>query len=244
MATGSDKIAETAAKLSMLGNTVKVTEENALMMHSVLDGKRYIMWVDGKGLKTSREYDAIRHLPDSPYYIVKYDKLHRIWNRKTAVYSAGYLHIKDFIRVNDSVFTAVATLKDGTKGIIDTEDNNVSPFQYHSIDTYKISGEVVRISRGYKTIKLYDKYGKYITASDKIGEDSIIVCSDWLLLENKTKEARYAILKLNGELVRINNAEFDLDYSSNIAIKDADDLTGQKYISRIAVEYKEVEEEI
>lgn len=200
-----NKISELIAKLTLLGNTVKLVEENSLIVTNNSTAKKTLIVRDDNKNIVSDEYDDIEHLTGTDYNLVRINNKYGIVTSTQNIKEvSNYAKLDRYALASNGVYNIVAKLDNGLYGVIDTEDREIIPFYHSKIDVYKIGNLIVYIGDSVDCKRVYKDNGKLYGVSNIIDVRDIIVCRNFIIVYNvrdKRHSTNYSIYDLDGNMI-------------------------------------------
>ena len=193
-------------KLLLLGNRVKRLSENRFIVTNNMTRKRRIAIGEGRRGFLSDEYDDIQPLEGSDYFLVRVDNAYG-FVYKTNKLNAGqtYESLEKAVMTSNGVYAAIAMLKEGLTGVVDTHDNVLIPFYHNKIDLFETKHGWVYVGHTWDHTKVYNDRGGIYKVTSIVGLRNLIIGYDKVCIfsNNSNYLSKAIISSLDGKVMKI-----------------------------------------
>ncbi len=193
-------------KLKVLGNQVQVINDSSVITIDNKSKKYRVIIQDEDSIIKSDEYDDIKNISNTDYYIVSEGQRCGVIHRTDKIiWGEIYKEIRDGIITSNNNCNITVRLSDNLQGVMDVNCNTIIPFYHSHIYLYKNKYGFIYLGNTLDAIKIYNDRGIEFGVSKFIGTKGVILCSDCVIIYEQNKIIKhgtdYLVYSMEGKLL-------------------------------------------
>lgn len=200
-----NKLKELIQKLTLLGNQMKIINNNTLIVYNANTNSVRIMSIVGGIQLMSTEFDEIIHLVGSNSYLAIKNKAYYIvqCDKKISI-GPPYKELGKYVMSSTGKYNIVAKLNNGLTGVIDENGSLIIPFIHSQINVVRVENKFIYFGEIIETKRVYYDNGVLCKVSDSIRDRSIIICDDYIIMFDSRDRygfGMYTLIRLDGTII-------------------------------------------